>query len=270
MVNMVNPSIPTQEAQKNNQANKQLFDSAKSRSSTARTESDVKGNHDPVAIAKDIRSDIAAKNHVNESLAVGKGVIDVAVRALDSLSNHLGRLKESAPKITEESFSKEERKQAQEKYDAHIDEMRKAIVDASFEDVNLLDNSREDYQVPARTDGENITVHAHDMTRVIDSVEKPPVTPDDAAAALDPLAAASDTVNAAKASLKEDYRTLHGQMDFNSALADAAETTLGARVDADLAKEDAQQQAIHANQQLSGQALGIANRAPQSLINLFR
>ena len=60
------------------------------------------------------------------------------------------------------------------------------------------------------------------------------------------------------------------QINYNTAKMDAQNAGLGALVDADLAKESAKLQALQIRQQLSSQALGIANQAPQSLLSLFR
>jgi flagellin len=51
---------------------------------------------------------------------------------------------------------------------------------------------------------------------------------------------------------------------------DAQNTGLGALVDADMAKESANLQALQIRQQLGTQALSLANQAPQSLLSLFR
>ena len=47
-------------------------------------------------------------------------------------------------------------------------------------------------------------------------------------------------------------------------------TGLGSLVDADLAKESAQLQALQIRQQLGTQALSMANQAPQTLLSLFK
>ena len=47
-------------------------------------------------------------------------------------------------------------------------------------------------------------------------------------------------------------------------------TGLGSLVDADLAKESAQLQALQIRQQLGTQALSLANQAPQTLLSLFK
>jgi flagellin len=60
------------------------------------------------------------------------------------------------------------------------------------------------------------------------------------------------------------------QQTFTNKLADAIEIGIGNLVDADLAKESAKLQALQVKQQLGLQALSIANKAPGSVISLFR
>ena len=45
---------------------------------------------------------------------------------------------------------------------------------------------------------------------------------------------------------------------------------IGNLVDADMAKESAQLQALQVQQQLGAQALSIANQAPQVILQLFK
>jgi flagellin len=60
------------------------------------------------------------------------------------------------------------------------------------------------------------------------------------------------------------------QISYNNDKVDALNTGLGALVDADLAKESAQLQALQIRQQLGTQALSLANQAPQTLLSLFK
>ena len=57
---------------------------------------------------------------------------------------------------------------------------------------------------------------------------------------------------------------------FVGKLQDVIEVGIGNLVDADLAKESANLQALQIQQQLGTQALSIANSAPQILLGLFR
>ena len=60
------------------------------------------------------------------------------------------------------------------------------------------------------------------------------------------------------------------QVSYNNDKIDALNSGLGSLIDADLAKESAQLQALQIRQQLGTQALSIANQAPQSLLSLFK
>jgi flagellin len=60
------------------------------------------------------------------------------------------------------------------------------------------------------------------------------------------------------------------QISYNSDKIDALNSGLGSLIDADLAKESAQLQALQIRQQLGTQALSIANQAPQTLLSLFK
>ncbi len=60
------------------------------------------------------------------------------------------------------------------------------------------------------------------------------------------------------------------QVTFNNNKIDALNSGIGALVDADLAKESAQLQALQIRQQLGTQSLSLANQAPQTLLSLFK
>ena len=63
---------------------------------------------------------------------------------------------------------------------------------------------------------------------------------------------------------------VNNQVSYNSDKIDALNSGLGSLVDADLAQESAQLQALQIRQQLGTQALSLANQAPQTLLSLFK
>ena len=91
---------------------------------------------------------------------------------------------------------------------------------------------------------------------------------------------AKDVMNAlelAKATMATNLNTLgsasrqvDSQLTFTSKLGDAIKSGIGTLVDADLAAESANLQALQLKQQLGVQALSIANQSPQSISSLFR
>ena len=59
------------------------------------------------------------------------------------------------------------------------------------------------------------------------------------------------------------------QNEFSTQLIDILKEGIGNLVDADLAEESAQLQALQIQQQLGVQSLAIANAGPQSILGLF-
>lgn len=81
--------------------------------------------------------------------------------------------------------------------------------------------------------------------------------------------AALDKVNAVLAEFGAAARQLELSTEFTARLSDQITVGIGNLVDADLARESANLQALQVKQQLGLQTLSIANRAPQSLLSLF-
>lgn len=91
-----------------------------------------------------------------------------------------------------------------------------------------------------------------------------------ASAAFTAVNSAIDTVNAAVAALGTSSNSLDASAEFVSSLTDALTTGVGQLVDADMAEESANLQALQTRQQLGIQALSIANSQPSSILSLFR
>ena len=70
--------------------------------------------------------------------------------------------------------------------------------------------------------------------------------------------------------LGAEVRALSLQTILLEGIRDATDVGLGNIVDSDLARESAQLTSLQVQQQLSVQALGIANQRMQSLLGLFR
>lgn len=89
--------------------------------------------------------------------------------------------------------------------------------------------------------------------------------------------AASTAIDTALTALNKDLATLGAQSkaldtqkSFLGKLSDSITAGIGNLVDADLAKESAQLQALQVKQQLGAQALSIANQAPSIVLSFFK
>ena len=72
------------------------------------------------------------------------------------------------------------------------------------------------------------------------------------------------------ATLGSQSKALDTQKTFLGQLSDSITNGIGNLVDADLAKESAQLQALQVKQQLGAQALSIANQAPSIVLSFFK
>lgn len=89
-------------------------------------------------------------------------------------------------------------------------------------------------------------------------------------ALLDTVESALQTAIDTAAAFGSAQKRLEIQQEFLGALIDNLETGIGTLVDADMNEESARLQALQVQQQLGVQALGIANSAPQALLQLFQ
>ncbi|MFW2587640.1 flagellin [Sagittula sp. SSi028] len=95
-------------------------------------------------------------------------------------------------------------------------------------------------------------------------------TQDGADAALAVIDGLIDIAIDSAASFGSSQMRIETQTDFITGLTDALSSGIGTLIDADMEETSARLQALQVQQQLSVQALSIANSAPQSLLSLFR
>ena len=96
------------------------------------------------------------------------------------------------------------------------------------------------------------------------------LTAGSAGTALGLVNAAIAKVSTALSSLGTAANQISTQRDFVKTLTDTLTTGVGTLVDADLAAESANLQALQTKQQLGIQALSIANQGPGAILSLFR
>jgi flagellin len=77
-------------------------------------------------------------------------------------------------------------------------------------------------------------------------------------------------LDAALANLGSDLVRAANQAEFINRTEETLRIGLGALVDADIARESANFNALQVRQQLAVEAIGIANQAPKVLLGLFR
>lgn len=275
MANSVNTNMGALIALQNLNATSAELGVVQARINTGLKVSSAKDNGAVWAIAQSQRAEIGALNAVKDSLQRGQSVVDVAMAAGETVSDLLLQLKEKALAATDTSLDTASRDALNADFTSLRDQISKAVSNAEFNGVNLLESGAADFTALANAQGtSSLTVAAEDMSlsgavvTLSGSQEIDTVT--NASDALAAVTASIANVSAALARLGTGSRSMSTHMNFVTKLQDALEIGVGNLVDADLAKESARLQALQTKQQLGIQALAIANSASTSLLGLFR
>jgi flagellin len=272
MSNSVNTNVGAMIALKNLNNVSDSLSTTQKRISTGLNVADAYDDGASYAVAEGIRSDVKAIGAVNERLAVGKGMIDVAVKAGENISKSLQDVRVVLTKLADQALTGADRTNYENQYNTLKNDITNFISDAKYNNITLI-NSTANQAIISNVDGGNISVSAQNLASAVYN-QLTSASNYTAAAALiattGALANAEGNLGQAMNQLAADSRRITNQIGFNNAIADATNTGLGAVVDADLAKESARLQSLQVKQQLSSQALSIANQSPQSLLGLFR
>jgi flagellin len=229
------------------------------------------------AVAQGIRGDIKAKASVQSSLAGGEGLAQVTNAALKGISDAIGDVRAKLALLGSGSISDDQRAIYQEDVTQLVATMTSYTTQANFNGKNLLSNTQAgaDASFVADTAGATLTLTFTDIEAEIATFDGASTIGSadpagDFATANTALTTLETAVNNAMASVAAEGRALTLQKNFTDDLVDAAKKGLGALVDADVAAESANLQALQVRQQLNIQALSIANQQPNTLLSLFR
>ena len=227
------------------------------------------------SIANTMSGKVSDLDAVKDSLNRATSTIDVAMSAGQQVSDLLTQMKEKALAASDTSLDTTSRASMNQDFKSLLNQITTVVNNASFNGVNMINSGGTTIYALANDSGSSrITVAAQDL-----SVGGTIVTL--AAAASFATAGAASTyvatlttditnVNNALTSLGTGSNALAGQLSFVSKLQDSLNTGISNLVDADMAAESAQLQALQTKQQLGIQALSIANQSTSSLLSLFR
>lgn len=243
------------------------------RISTGLKVSSAKDDGGIFAIAEGLRADVRAYNAVQNSLSRGISTVDTAIAAGEAISGLLAEMNEKALAASDTSLDTASRTALNEDFKALRDQINVIADNASFNGVNLVGTSS-DIESLANIDGSSVTVGAQKLTlsgAVVTLTSTATIgTQAQASSAVSTIEDSINNLGEALAKLGTGAKKLEIQSDFVQTLSDEAEKGIGALVDANLARESAELQALQVQQQLGAQALSIANQAPQTILSLFQ
>ncbi|HTY69889.1 MAG TPA: flagellin [Alphaproteobacteria bacterium] len=223
------------------------------------------------SIAQGIRSDLKAFDAVQQSLSAGTGIVQTAIAGATSVSNLLNTIKSKAIEASNPANTATQQSILSNDFNAMIAQLNTFINNAVYNGRNLLSSNSVSVSVTSTISGGQLTLNNASTLSTISATLSSGVTTTSAALALlSTVDAQQLIVGSALGSLGANANDLNFLTTFTKSLSDSVNQGLGALVDANLAQESAQLQALQTKQQLGVQALSIANQRPQIILSLFR
>lgn len=230
------------------------------------------------AVAQKQRADLDAYDAVGQSVQRGINILDVSIAALETLSNLIIDMKSKAVQAADPSLSATNRALINADYQAYVSQVATIIDAATFDGFNLINKNpvvpaTDDLNIlaePTASAALSINVPAVNIKAATSGVFNGVTTLADAQAEVAALNTMLQSVTGALATLGGNALRLETHAGFVVKLQDSLTVGIGSLVDADLGRESARLQSVQVQQQLSTQALQIANSRPQQILALFQ
>jgi flagellin len=248
----------------------------------------AKDNGAAYGIAQQQRSEVSSIEAVKVGLARATSVADVTLAAGEAVSDVLMQMRDKAIAATGATISATSRASYNDEFVALRDQVASILENATFDGMNLLKGpgpgpGPSNLTFPASADGlqtVSLPVLDFNVTTTPLALGSGPgmyldistdLTTDVLAQeAVDRVIASLDYVNQELSRLGTAAKRIDNHVNFITRLSDSITEGIGNIVDANLAQESAHLQALQVRQQMSTQALNIANQSPSALLNLLR
>ena len=228
-------------------------------------------NASDFAIAQGIRGDLQSFSAVQQSLSGGTGIVQTAISGATSVSNLLMTIKSKAIEASNPSNTTSQQSILANDFNAMISQLNTFINNAVYNGRNLLSGGSASVSITSTISGGQLTLSSASQLSGVSAALSGGVATKAAALALlstiDTEVTLTGTVLGQLGASSSDLNFLS---TFTKSLSDAVTQGLGSLVDANLAQESANLQALQVKQQLGVQALSIANQRPQIILSLFR
>lgn len=236
--------------------------------------SSAKDNAAIFSIAQKLRADLKGYSAVKQSLDRSISSADISLAAAGAISDLLIEMKEKAVAAADAGLDSTSRTALNEDFQALRDQISIIVSNAEFNGTNLLDGGTD--AIVAITNpsaSQTISIAHQNLTlgggNVSITATQTISTEALALTAVGDISVSLAAVSAVLTKLGAGSKAIETQRVFADKIADTIEIGIGNLVDANLAKESANLQALQVKQQLGIQALSIANQAPQAILSIF-
>jgi flagellin len=236
----------------------------------------AKDNASVWAIAQAQRADVNSLTAVKSSLNRASSIADVAMTAGQSISDLLNQVQAKVVAAQDPSLDPASRSSINTDFQALLRQISDTVTNASFDGANILNGSLPNgIQFLANANATSfITLSSQNFSLGGALITVPSTsslnTVTNAALVLTQISRSIANVNAALGDIGSQSQQIDAHNTFISSLSDVLNSGISNLVDADMAAESAQLQALQVRQQLGVQALSIANTGPQIILSLFK
>ena len=243
--------------------------------STGKKVNSAKDNGAVWSIANTMQGKVDALDSVTDSLNRAQSTIDVAMSAGEQVSDLLTQMKAKALAASDSSLDTTSRTALNEDFKSLRDQIANVVTNADFNGINMVKSGGTTiYALANDTGSSKLTVLAQDLSLGGTNVGVSAAASFSSAATASAFITTIDTsltaVNTALTKLGTGSNALASHEKFVGALQSSLTSGISNLVDANMASESAQLQALQTKQQLGVQALSIANQSTGILLSLFR
>jgi flagellin len=243
--------------------------------STGKMINSAKDNGAIWSIANTMSGKVSSLDAVKDSLNRAQSTIDVAMSAGQQVSDLLTQMKAKALAASDTSLDTTSRASLNEDFKSLRDQINSVVSNADFNGINMVKSGGTTLAALANDSGSSkLTVKAEDLSlggaNVTLSATASFNSASSASAFITTINTDINKVNTALTKLGTGSNALASHLTFVSSLQDSLTTGVSNLVDANMASESAQLQALQTKQQLGVQALAIANASSSTLLSLFR
>jgi flagellin len=257
------------------------MDNAESQISTGYRVSDAQNDGAAYAVAQRVRSDVATLTTSNQQLGSADSLVGTTISSLNDVSNTLISIRSTMTELGNSGLDSTSRGQYTAQLKQLVTQVSSFLQDSSYNGKSLIgDIGGQSISGMTMVRNEVGTTYGVSTwsgnTHVMASLSaatSSSLTAGYFQTALGSSGMLSNVANGVGTALNNfgsisNY--LNNQVSYNSDKIDSLNTGLGTLVDANLAQESAQLQALQIKQQLATQSLSLANQAPSILLKLFQ
>jgi flagellin len=234
------------------------------------------------AVAQSVRSTVGALTSANQQLGNVQGLLSTTMSGLNNISNTMTSMRDVLVKLADSNTTGTVRTNYINQYQSMLSNVQTFVQDADYNGKTLIGNlsgsngtfSR--VAVSRNESGSTYGIATFGGSAMYGSIAFTSTQLNGASTVQALITATGTFLNQFNAIGKElnsigsSVNYVNNQVSYNSDKINALNSGIGSLVDADLAQESAQLQALQIRQQLGTQALTIANQAPTQLLNLFK